>query len=78
MAAQPFGMTPREREILQLVALGQTDRDIGAHLFISHRTVERHVSNLLAKLGAARRGELAALAHKAGLVESNASAVEGA
>ena len=48
--------------MLRLVAEGLSDRDIGARLFISHRTVERHVSNLLSKLGAARRAELVATA----------------
>jgi ATP/maltotriose-dependent transcriptional regulator MalT len=64
----PFRLTPREREVFLLVAEGLTDRDIGARLFISHRTVERHVSNLLAKVGADRRAELTATAHRLGLV----------
>jgi DNA-binding NarL/FixJ family response regulator len=68
-------MTPRESEILLLVAEGLTDREIGTRLFISHRTVGHHVSSLLAKLGATRRSELAAVAHRSGLV--NGSAVEG-
>jgi DNA-binding NarL/FixJ family response regulator len=41
-----------------------TDRQIGERLFISHRTVERHVSNLLAKTGVSRRAELVVLAHR--------------
>lgn len=65
---RPYDLTPREREVLALVADGLTDRTIGARLYISHRTVERHVSNLLAKLGAERRAELASLAHRLGLV----------
>ena len=60
----PFRLTRREREVLALVAEGRTDREIGGRLFISHRTVERHVSNLLAKLDVRRRSELAALAHR--------------
>ena len=67
----------REREILLLVAEGLTDRDIGTRLFISHRTVGHHVSSLLAKLGATRRSELAAVAHRSGLAGVGASAVEG-
>ncbi len=63
----PYRLTPREREVLALVAEGLTDRSIGSRLFISHRTVERHVSNLLAKFDAARRSELAAIAHREGL-----------
>ncbi|WP_136708152.1 helix-turn-helix transcriptional regulator [Agromyces sp. H66] len=65
----PYHLTRRERDVLALVAEGLTDRAIGDRLFISHRTVERHVSNLLAKLGAARRSELTAIAHRAGLAD---------
>ena len=67
-AAVAFRLTPREREVLELVAQGRTDRQIGEHLFISHRTAERHVSNLLAKLDACSRAEIAAIAHRSGLV----------
>jgi DNA-binding CsgD family transcriptional regulator/tetratricopeptide (TPR) repeat protein len=63
----PYQLTRRELEVLGLVAEGLTDRSIGGRLFISHRTVERHVSNLLAKLGAARRSELVAAAHREGM-----------
>ena len=66
----PFHLTPREREVLALVADGLADREIGTRLFISHRTVERHVSSLLAKLDASRRTELTALAHRLDLVPS--------
>ncbi|WP_432477566.1 ATP-binding protein [Nocardioides sp. GXQ0305] len=69
-----YRLTAREREVLGLVALGLTDRAIGGRLFISHRTVERHVSNLLAKLDAGRRSELVATAHREGLVPTPASA----
>ncbi|MGH3664738.1 MAG: helix-turn-helix transcriptional regulator [Egibacteraceae bacterium] len=65
----PFRLTAREREVLELVADGRTDRQIGKQLFISHRTVERHVSNILAKVGAVRRAEVAAVAHRSGLLE---------
>jgi len=64
----PYHLTPRERDVLALVADGLTDRAIGSRLFISHRTVERHVSSLLAKLDAGRRSELTAIAHRLGLV----------
>ncbi|SFS07152.1 regulatory protein, luxR family [Microbacterium sp. cf046] len=66
--ADLYQLTPREREVLALVAEGLTDRTIGSRLYISHRTVERHVSNLLAKLDAGRRAELTAIAHRHGLV----------
>jgi DNA-binding CsgD family transcriptional regulator/tetratricopeptide (TPR) repeat protein len=63
----PHRLTPRERDVLALVADGLSDRQIGSRLFISHRTVERHVSNLLAKLAAERRSQLTATAHRLGL-----------
>jgi DNA-binding CsgD family transcriptional regulator/tetratricopeptide (TPR) repeat protein len=66
----PFHLTGREREVLALVAQGRTDRQIGADLFISHRTVERHVSSILAKLDARNRAEIAAIAHRDRLVPS--------
>jgi DNA-binding NarL/FixJ family response regulator len=66
--AAAFRLTRREREVLELVAQGRTDRQIGEQLFISHRTVERHVSNLLAKLDACTRAEMTAVAHRSGLV----------
>jgi ATP/maltotriose-dependent transcriptional regulator MalT len=67
-AVHPFGLSTRERDVLALVAVGRTDRQIGEQLFISHRTVERHVSNILAKLGAQTRAQVAAIAHRDGLV----------
>ena len=70
----PYRLTSREAEVLRLVAEGLSDREIGARLFISHRTVERHVSNLLSKLGAARRAELVATAQREGLLNADSSA----
>ena len=63
-----FGLTEREVEVLRLVAAGKTNREIGAELFISDKTASVHVSNVLAKLGANRRSEAAALAARLGLV----------
>jgi DNA-binding CsgD family transcriptional regulator len=63
-----FHLTRREREVLNLLARGLTDRQIGAQLFISHRTVERHVSSILAKLNARTRAEVTAIAHRDRLV----------
>jgi non-specific serine/threonine protein kinase len=61
--AARYGLTPREAEVLRLLAERQTDREIAAALAISHRTAQRHVSNLLGKLGVGSRreaGEIAA------------------
>ena len=52
------GLSSREREIAHLVAHGATNPEIAAELFVSRKTVERHVSNILAKLGARNRAEL--------------------
>ncbi len=62
-------LTPREREILALVATGRSNGEIGRQLFISAKTVSVHVSNVMAKLGAGSRTEAAALARQAGLVD---------
>jgi DNA-binding NarL/FixJ family response regulator len=61
-------LTPREREILALVAEGLSNGEIGRRLFISTKTVSVHVSNILAKLGAAGRTEAAAIARRRDLV----------
>ncbi|MEV4259007.1 response regulator transcription factor, partial [Spirillospora sp. NPDC049652] len=66
-AAAPFGLTPREFEVLRLVADGQSNRDIAEALFISAKTASVHVSNILAKLGVTSRGEAAATAHRLSL-----------
>jgi DNA-binding CsgD family transcriptional regulator len=55
-----FGVTRREADILGLLAAGLTNADIAARLYLSVRTVESHVSSLLAKLGARNRTDLAA------------------
>ena len=60
----PFGLTPREREVLGLLSEGRTNRQIADHLFISESTAGVHVSNILGKLGVANRGEAAATAHR--------------
>jgi ATP/maltotriose-dependent transcriptional regulator MalT len=61
-------LTARESEILELVADGRSNGEIGKQLFISTKTVSVHVSNILAKLGASGRTEAAAIARRTGLV----------
>jgi DNA-binding CsgD family transcriptional regulator len=61
-------LTPRESEILALVAEGRSNGEIGRQLFISTKTVSVHVSNILGKLGAVGRTEAAAIAHRDGLL----------
>jgi DNA-binding CsgD family transcriptional regulator/tetratricopeptide (TPR) repeat protein len=59
-------LSPREREVLALVAVGRSNRQIAEELFISPKTASVHVSNILAKLGVSNRGEAAAVAHRLG------------
>lgn len=62
-------LTPREEEILKLVAEGHSSREIADTLFISVKTVERHRANILAKLGMKDRLELTRYAIRTGLIE---------
>jgi DNA-binding CsgD family transcriptional regulator len=64
----PFGLTSRELDVLKLLVEGKSDKEIAEALFIGARTVEAHVSNLLAKLGVRNRAEAAALAVRQGIV----------
>lgn len=67
-------LSERELEVLRLLVAGQTDRTIGEALYISHRTVEFHVSRILAKLGVRSRSGAVAAALAAGLVDPPPSA----
>ena len=58
------GLTEREREVLDLIAVGRTYSEIARTLMISEKTVSTHVSHLLAKTGTANRVELAGLVHR--------------
>ena len=64
----PFGLTPRERDVLALVAAGATNREIGEQLHMAEKTASVHVSRILAKLNVRSRTEAAAVAHRQGLV----------
>jgi DNA-binding NarL/FixJ family response regulator len=55
-------LTPQERRILELIAEGQTNRQIAGQLYLAEKTVKNYVSNLLAKLGMERRTQAAAFA----------------
>jgi DNA-binding NarL/FixJ family response regulator len=67
--AGPFSvLTDREREVLSLVAAGETNRQIATALGISEHTVARHLSNIFDKLGVTSRTAASAFAHKHKLV----------
>jgi DNA-binding CsgD family transcriptional regulator len=66
-AALALGLSEREVDVLALLAMGRTDREIAQELFITEKTAGHHVSHILAKLTVARRGEAAAVAHRIGL-----------
>ena len=61
------GLTPRELDVLRLLAHGRSNRDIGAQLFISEKTVGRHVSTIFTKLEVHTRAEAARIAAERGL-----------
>jgi DNA-binding NarL/FixJ family response regulator len=65
----PDGLTQREVEVLRLIALGKSNQEIAAELFISLRTVANHVTNILSKTSAANRTSAAAYASRHGLAK---------
>lgn len=62
------GLTPRELEVLQILATGKTNKEIAGKLFISERTVDRHVSNILGKLNLGSRSAATAYAYEHELI----------
>lgn len=68
--AEQLGLTPREGEVLELLAEGRTNTQIAERLYISTKTASVHVSNILRKLEVTNRGEAAAIAHRHDLAAS--------
>ena len=66
-----IGLSPREREVLQLLVQGQTNREIAEHLFLSVSTVKIHVEHIFAKLGVSDRTQAAVRAIELGLLPSS-------
>ena len=67
--AEAFALTPREMEVLRLLAEGMTNKEIGGQLSIAEDTVKKHVQNLIWKLRAADRTQAAIVAYRAGLLD---------
>jgi len=67
--AEAFALTPREMEVLRLLAEGMTNKEIGGQLSIAEDTVKKHVQNLIWKLRAADRTQAAIRAYRAGLLD---------
>jgi DNA-binding NarL/FixJ family response regulator len=68
------GLSPRERQILELLATGRTQREIASELVISSKTVATHIQHILSKLGVQSRAQAVAVAFKRGLVEPDVRA----
>ncbi len=66
-------LTPREREVLRLVASGRANKEIGAQLGISERTVKTHISNIFSKLELTDRTQAALFVHNRGLLEKDSA-----
>lgn len=65
----PYGLTFRELTVLHLVAAGRADKEIGIELGISPLTAQKHVANILRKMGVASRTEAGVRAVREGLLE---------
>ena len=66
---RPGGLSPREMEVLRLIALGHTNGEIAASLFLSVRTVESHRSHIQQKVGLTTRADLVGYARQSGLLD---------
>jgi DNA-binding CsgD family transcriptional regulator len=67
----PHGLTPREVDVIRLIATGKSNRGIAEELFLSEKTVARHLSNIFGKVGATSRAGVASFAHDSGLLRRN-------
>ncbi len=67
--AESFALTPRELDVLRLLADGMTNKEIGGQLSIAEDTVKKHVQNIIWKLRAADRTQAAIVAYRAGLLD---------
>ena len=70
-ARTPFGLTPRERQVLSLVAAGYPNKEIARTCSVSEETVKHHLTRMFDKVGAANRLELAMVASQVGLVSES-------
>lgn len=73
LATKPRGLTPREHEIVELLAGGATGEQIAQRLVLSPETVQKHVHNAKRKLGAETRAHLIAIALTRGLIGPGAA-----
>jgi membrane protein implicated in regulation of membrane protease activity/DNA-binding CsgD family transcriptional regulator len=73
----PFGLSAREVDVLQLVALGLSNAEIAERLVLSQRTVDHHVSHILNKMGASSRLEAVRLGLERGIVQLDAGSKPG-
>ncbi|MGE0653573.1 MAG: response regulator transcription factor, partial [Alphaproteobacteria bacterium] len=67
-SGRPHPLTPRELQVLRLAAAGKTNATIAAELFLSERTIERHLSNIFTKLDLSTRTAATAWAYEHGLI----------
>lgn len=71
--ANAYGLTPREREVLALVAAGYANKDIARKFAVSEETIKHHLTRIFDKVGVSNRVELARLAAERGLIDPPAS-----
>ena len=72
VAQLPYGLSAREGDVLRLLAAGLTNREIAERLVLSSRTVDHQVETIYRKIGARRRADATAYAHRIGLVAPDA------